>query len=459
MCFAYGTKKKLRNVVIGLFFLFGGIEYGVIIPTLWLFLQHTFGANEGYYSIVLSAFSFSSLIASPFFGAWIDFTRKTKITLFVGLFFEIGGNFLYFSASSKYLLLAARVLCGVGDGVGSVLFAQVVRTSSVEERTSVLSMAMAARQIGLVLGPALNLITKSSDFYIGPFLVNNYRSPGILMCVIWSLMFILVSICYYDLPTDNIKEAKPRAINDSYTGSVENGDSVSRMKTINRRPSIVDKLVLWKELLNEEVIVILMTQFIVFFELCSFEALFAPLMERLLGWQETRISYIYTAIGIESIIVYAIVGRVSKRIADRWLMVFGVLLESAVLILYVAVLAPAQPYDPTIFPTICVGTFGIVLGLPFLAAGGVSLYSKLTHERTQGFLQGVRRSFLGIGTILGALWGGSLFRHLYILLGVLVGLFIIAEIMMVLSFRRLRDPGKTKEKQESTSEERQPLLT
>ena len=41
---------------------------------------------------------------------------------------------------------------GVGDGAGSVLFAQVVRTSSVEERTSVLSMAMAARQIGLVLG-------------------------------------------------------------------------------------------------------------------------------------------------------------------------------------------------------------------------------------------------------------------------------------------------------------------
>ena len=28
MCFAYVTKKKLRNVVIGLFFLFGGVEYG-----------------------------------------------------------------------------------------------------------------------------------------------------------------------------------------------------------------------------------------------------------------------------------------------------------------------------------------------------------------------------------------------------------------------------------------------
>ena len=41
---------------------------------------------------------------------------------------------------------------GIGDGVGSVLFAQVVRTSAVEERTAVLSMALAARQIGLVIG-------------------------------------------------------------------------------------------------------------------------------------------------------------------------------------------------------------------------------------------------------------------------------------------------------------------
>lgn len=41
---------------------------------------------------------------------------------------------------------------GIGDGVGSVLFAQIIRTSTVEERTSVLSMALAARQIGLVLG-------------------------------------------------------------------------------------------------------------------------------------------------------------------------------------------------------------------------------------------------------------------------------------------------------------------
>ena len=45
------------------------------------------------------------------------------------------------------------------------------------------------------------------------------------------------------------------------------------------------------------------------------------------------------------------------------------------------------PDDSSILPTVSVGTFVIVLGLPFLGVGGVSLYSKITDERTQGMQQ------------------------------------------------------------------------
>ena len=47
------------------------------------------------------------------------------------------------------------------------------------------------------------------------------------------------------------------------------------------------------------------------------QALFAPMMEHLLGWKETRNSYLYSLIGVEAIIVYAVVSKISKRIADR----------------------------------------------------------------------------------------------------------------------------------------------
>ena len=40
-----------------------------------------------------------------------------------------------------------------------------------------------------------------------------------------------------------------------------------------------------------------------------------------------------------------------------------------------------------------------LLGLPFLAATSVSLFTKLTIKELQGFSQGIQRMIMGIGTI------------------------------------------------------------
>ena len=66
------------------------------------------------------------------------------------------------------------------------------------------------------------------------------------MSVIWSLMFIFVIICYYDLPTDKVPNINPKAINDSYASSIQNSEPVPTMKQLPRKTSFVDKIVLWK---------------------------------------------------------------------------------------------------------------------------------------------------------------------------------------------------------------------
>ena len=63
-------------------------------------------------------------------------------------------------------------------------------------------------------------------------------------------MFIFVFICYYDLPTDQVQDINPKAINDSYASSIQNNDPVPTMKQLPRQTSFVDKLVLWKGILN-----------------------------------------------------------------------------------------------------------------------------------------------------------------------------------------------------------------
>ena len=40
--------------------------------------------------------------------------------------------------------------------------------------------------------------------------------------------------------------------------------------------------------------------------------------------------------------------------------------------------------DSIVLPTIIVGTLVIVFGLPFFSVANVSLYSKITDEKTQG---------------------------------------------------------------------------
>ena len=63
--------------------------------------------------------------------------------------------------------------------MGSAIFAQIPLTSTEAGRASAISTASAARQIGLLLGPALNLPLSSCNFYIGPFHVNNFTGPGV----------------------------------------------------------------------------------------------------------------------------------------------------------------------------------------------------------------------------------------------------------------------------------------
>jgi len=41
---------------------------------------------------------------------------------------------------------------GLGSGAGAALFADIARVTSTSERTAVLSVFMAARQIGLLIG-------------------------------------------------------------------------------------------------------------------------------------------------------------------------------------------------------------------------------------------------------------------------------------------------------------------
>ncbi|CAL1592520.1 unnamed protein product [Knipowitschia caucasica] len=468
-------KKKLTYFTIGLLFLLSGIEYAVILPTIWRYLQ-TLDAAPYFLGLSLSAFSFTGLLSGPLFGHWSDRTQTTKkIILFANLF-EILGNFMYFMGLSKWLLLASRLVAGIGTGAGSAIFGFLTRSTLPEDRATVFAAVMACRQAGLLIGPAFNIFLRLCDFRLGPFVVNKFTAPGLFMCVLWILLQIFILFLYWDLPTagktqtrakksssendqalddedhddDDHDEAEPLMHSQEAQGRYgsvpppvdHTEDDVLSPSTESQASSNPFRnFSLSREFLREEVVVLLAAQFITLFNQTALETMVTPLTQRFFGYGELENSIMYCLCGVEVIAGFLFVRWLSGRVAERVVLAIGLAIcnvSNVWCLVFMASPIGASPWPLTEF---IVGVFLQVLGLPFVAVAQVSLYSKVTAEKTQGFSQGVRRSVGGLATILGPLWAGGLTDNMYIMLGVMMGLLALLSVMLAFSYRRLVEPA------------------
>ena len=174
------------------------MEYAVILPTLWAFLQSLGMHHRWYFGLVLSAFSAASMVAAPLYGHFAD-KGGIKRLLYVATLFMVAGNFFYMIANDAYVVLEARFLCGWGAGVASATFAYLARVTTVAERTKVIGTIMAARQLGILIGPAFNFGLTHCNFKIGPFEINNLTSPGFVMMIFWAATLVVTYVYFTDI--------------------------------------------------------------------------------------------------------------------------------------------------------------------------------------------------------------------------------------------------------------------
>ncbi|KAJ8278836.1 hypothetical protein COCON_G00059020 [Conger conger] len=466
----YRRKRKCTFFTIGLIFLLSGIEYAVILPTIWMYLQ-TLGAAPYFLGLGLSAFSLSGLLCSPLFGFWSDRMRTTKNVILFSNVFEIIGNFMYFLGYSKWLLLASRFVAGIGTGAGSCIFGFLTRSTASEDRATVFAVVMACRQVGLLIGPAFNIFLRLCDFQLGPFVVNKFTSPGLFMSVLWLLLQLVVLFLYWDLPLrgegDGEGEGEggedeekplmsPKETPGTY-GTICSSQSESSAPTpVNPFKNFSSA----REYLREEVVVLLTAQFIVLFNQTALETMVTPVTQQLFGFGELENSVMYCVCGVEVVAGFLLVRWLSLRVPERGLLAAGLLICNLACVWCLVFLARPQGGYSWQLAEFIIGVFLQVLGLPFVAVAQVSLFSKVTAEKTQGFSQGVRRSVGGLGTILGPLWAGGLTDNLYIMLGVMMGLLVLLSVMMFFSYDRLVEQrvveqADSPEEEEEEEEERE----
>ncbi|XP_035993806.1 major facilitator superfamily domain-containing protein 8 [Fundulus heteroclitus] len=455
-------KRNLTFLTIGLIFMLSGIEYAVILPTIWRYLQ-ILEAPPYFLGLGLSAFSLSALLTGPLFGIWSDRSKATKSIILFSNLFEIAGNFMYFIGYSKWLLLCSRLVAGVGAGAGSSIFGFLTQSTLPEERAGIFAAVMACRQAGLLVGPAFNLFLRLCDFKLGPFVVNKYTSPGIFMCLLWMLLQFVVLAVYWDIPPTGpegefialeLKQEEEKEEEVPLMGSDEEAvrtyravdsdqleTSASSVTQTTREDSNPFKnFGVSREFLREEVVVLLTAQFITLFNQTALETMVTPLTQRYFSFGELGNSLMYSLCGVEVIAGFFFVRWLSSKVADRVVLAVGlVICCTACIWCLIFLCKPRGAYEWQLSAFI-VGVFLQLLGLPFVAVSQVSLFSKVTAEKTQGFSQGVRRSVGGLATILGPLWAGGLTNHLYIMLGMMLALLVMITVMTVLSYERLVEP-------------------
>eukprot|EP00118_Oscarella_pearsei_P010904 m.69526 g.69526 ORF g.69526 m.69526 type:complete len:452 (+) comp35615_c0_seq1:97-1452(+) len=433
------TKKRLTHFSVGLFFLMGGIEYAVIVPTLWPFLE-SLDANKSFYGLTFAAFCITGLFSGPVFGFVTDRMRRTKVVILVANLFEIGGNFLYMISNSKEAVLGGRLIAGIGMGAAASIMAQLAWTSTEAERTAVFSVAMAMRNLGLMLGPALNVFLRDFDFKLGPFVVNKFTASGMFMSAVWIVVEIVMFCCYFDLPSIHDDPDK--------TAPMEETVSADQAKK--------SKLDVVLDFLREEIIVLLAVQFMLLFNQCSMESLVVPISTKYFGWHELENSLFYSGAAVLGVTIFFLVRYLSKWVEDRWLIGIGMVCESIAIGMLLAYIPNLKvgvhtKLDVTMF---IVGCGIVVFGLPFFTVGSASLFSKLIDMKYQGSSQGMRRIFINLGIIMGPLWAGAFLDRPYIMLGVMLGLQLLFLGMLVLSFKRLREPRFRKKASEDSEEKR-----
>ncbi|XP_069583036.1 major facilitator superfamily domain-containing protein 8-like isoform X4 [Ranitomeya imitator] len=400
--------------------------------------------------------------------------RKRKLTnAAIGLIFLLSGieygNFMYFVGISKWFLLGSRLVAGVGAGAGASIFGYLTRCSSSKDRVPVFAMAMACRQAGLLIGPAFNVFLRYCTFHIGPFHVDKFSAPGIFMCVLWTLMQLVVIFMFYDLApsplelphqehepllkqTDNQSSLygaincvhEPSSNQDDFS-SLDNPNTSSVSPITNNQICSQNLERNGTGLVREEIVVLLTAQFVTFFNQTALETLVTPLAQTYLGFEDLQNSLLYFLCGIEMLFGFLVVRMLSRCCSDRLLLVFGLFICNISCIWCLLFLAKPKGSYGFLLAEFVIGVFLQVLGLPFVSVSQVSLFSKVTAEKTQGFNHGLRRSVGGVATILGPLWAAGLTQNLYIMLGTMMGLLLLISVMVVLSYKYLVEPAASEE--------------
>lgn len=226
------------------------------------------------------------------------------------------------------------------------------------------------------------------------------------MAIIWLILQIVCWFCFFDR-THVSKNVKPSSCSNADSSKHKYNRSDHSLQSKEKLSSKTYR----NQYIRIEMFVLFLATFITYFNQTALETIVAAFTEHHFNWTTVDTSILFAFAGLEIILVYlSLVKFFSKRFEDRMLLIFGFISLTLACILGTFFTWAAYSWNwsghsstgvvnKRLLSMFIMFVILDLLGLPFIAATSVSLFTKLTSKELQGFSQGIQRFIMGIGTI------------------------------------------------------------
>ena len=184
--------------------------------------------------------------------------------------------------------------------------------------------------------------------------------------------------------------------------------------------------------------VLLITSFVAYFNQTALETTLTPFTNAQFHWHEVEVSLVFAVAGIEITLVYVALHFLTKKFSDQSILLTGYTLLSIACLIGVIIL-PFSPVGSTKYLPIFLLFVALdILALPLIVVPTTSLFSQQTRNDQQGIGQGIQRSVVNIGTVVGPLFAGALLQSTWIMLCAMFVIVVFATFLLLLIYRLFR---------------------
>lgn len=405
---ANGVGKRSPLLVIFLTVFIDLVGFGIIIP-LSPYLAREFAASPTQIGLLLSIYSITQFLFSPFWGSLSDRVGRRPVLLV-----SIGGGALAYTlfafSTSFWLLFAARALAGFFGGNISTAHAYIADVTKPEERSKGMGLIGAAFGLGFIIGPVMGGLLGHVGQMLGsapPFGLSFSALGAALICV---LNFIFA---WTQLP-----------------------ESLPPEKRTSVRGRRKRHLELWNQLRRPRVGSLIFVYFLSGLAMAQMEAMLFPYVDDVFHWGLQTASYGFAYVGILMVLTQGVFIR-------RWMPRFGepLLLAAGLAMFSVSLFGIAVSTSVT---ALAVTMTVLALGNGLMRPPNLGMISLLTPADEQGAAMGVTNSTASLGRIVGPVIGGLLYEKMgrtvpFYFAGVLAG---AAFLMIVMMYGRLPISGR-----------------